>query len=269
MIIKHGLMWKVKYANYNKAVWFNRRKRTNLIITNGAYNYENDSNCESKFSIRYWTITSLHQTVNASEHKAKYENVTKDIFDLRDYYSGASKELKNVTGYRYSKGGKHYLIFDKNRKFTRVQIFGKDIERFKARKNPGLDIFVVKEAENRNGTVFSYGGVTKKNQDAYYDYINAPRFQIKRDEGDGIATYGRVHYIYKEEISLKELDFKLRQYLIQNFDLYKKFPKDSKIKVIMKDGGYYTFELNKKLQTNRMSDVIDGRNIEKIEANIR
>ncbi|HDB7922832.1 TPA: superantigen-like protein SSL5, partial [Staphylococcus aureus] len=25
----------------------------------------------------------------------------------------------------------------------------------------------------------------------------------------------------------------------------------------------------KKLQTNRMSDVIDGRNIEKIEANIR
>ena len=59
------------------------------------------------------TITSLHQTVNASEHKAKYENVTKDIFDLRDYYSGASKELKNVTGYRYSKGGKHYLIFDK------------------------------------------------------------------------------------------------------------------------------------------------------------
>lgn len=51
------------------------------------------------------TITSLHQTVNASEHEAKYENVTKDIFDLRDYYSGASKELKNVTGYRYSKGG--------------------------------------------------------------------------------------------------------------------------------------------------------------------
>lgn len=40
------------------------------------------------------TITSTHQTVNASEHEAKYENVTKDIFDLRDYYSGTSKELK-------------------------------------------------------------------------------------------------------------------------------------------------------------------------------
>lgn len=42
------------------------------------------------------TITSTHQTVNASEHEAKYENVTKDIFDLRDYYSGASKELKKL-----------------------------------------------------------------------------------------------------------------------------------------------------------------------------
>lgn len=214
-------------------------------------------------------ITSITQTVNASEHESKYENVTKDIFDLRDYYSGASNQLKNVVGYHYSKGGRHYLVIDKNRKFTRVQIFGKDIQRFKARKNPGLDIFVVKEAENRNGTVYSYGGVTKKNQGAYYDYLNAPRFQIKKSEGDGITTYGRLHYIYKEEISLKELDFQLRQYLIQNFDLYKKFPKDSKIKVIMKNGGYYTFELNKKLQTNRMSDVIDGRNIEKIEANIR
>ncbi|CDR51048.1 superantigen-like protein SSL5 [Staphylococcus schweitzeri] len=214
-------------------------------------------------------ITSTTQTVNASEHESKYENVTKDIFDLRDYYSGASNQLKNVVGYHYSKGGRHYLVIDKNRKFTRVQIFGKDIQRFKARKNPGLDIFVVKEAENRNGTVYSYGGVTKKNQGAYYDYLNAPRFQIKKREGDGITTYGRLHYIYKEEISLKELDFQLRQYLIQNFDLYKKFPKESKIKVIMKDGGYYTFELNKKLQTNRMSDVIDGRNIEKIEANIR
>ncbi|HDG5463172.1 superantigen-like protein SSL5 [Staphylococcus aureus] len=215
------------------------------------------------------TITSTHQTVNATEHEAKYENVTKDIFDLRDYYNGESKQLKNVIGYHYSKGGRHYLIFDKNRKFTRIQIFGKDIERFKARKNPGLDIFIVKESENSNGTVYSYGGVTKKNQDAYYDYLNAPKFVVNKEVGKGVYKHIKRHYIYKEEISLKELDFKLRQYLIQNFDLYKKFPKDSKIKVIMKDGGYYTFELNKKLQTNRMSDVIDGRNIEKIEANIR
>lgn len=55
-----------------------------------------------------------------SEYKVKYENVIKDIFDLRDYYSGVSKEFKNVIGYCYSKGGKYYFIFDKNRKFIRV-----------------------------------------------------------------------------------------------------------------------------------------------------
>ena len=210
-------------------------------------------------------ITTESQTVKAAESTQGQHNYK----SLKYYYSKPSIELKNLDGlYRQKVTDKGVYVW-KDRKDYFVGLLGKDIERFKARKNPGLDIFVVKEAENRNGTVFSYGGVTKKNQDAYYDYINAPRFQIKRDEGDGIATYGRVHYIYKEEISLKELDFKLRQYLIQNFDLYKKFPKDSKIKVIMKDGGYYTFELNKKLQTNRMSDVIDGRNIEKIEANIR
>lgn len=55
MIIKYGLMWKVKYVNYNKVVWFNRCKWINLIIINGVYNYENDSNCESKFSIRYFS----------------------------------------------------------------------------------------------------------------------------------------------------------------------------------------------------------------------
>jgi hypothetical protein len=35
------------------------------------------------------------------------------------------------------------LIFDKHQKFTRIQIFGKDIERLKTRKNPGLDIYTV------------------------------------------------------------------------------------------------------------------------------
>ncbi|MDP7997693.1 exotoxin beta-grasp domain-containing protein, partial [Staphylococcus aureus] len=74
--------------------------------------------------------------------------------------------------------------------------------------------------------------------------------------------------INKEEISLKELDFKLRKHLIDKHNLYKTEPKDSKIRITMKDGWFYTFELNKKLQTHRMGDVIDGRNIEKIEVNL-
>ncbi|MBR9431989.1 superantigen-like protein, partial [Staphylococcus aureus] len=77
-----------------------------------------------------------------------------------------------------------------------------------------------------------------------------------------------TYSIYKEEISLKELDFKLRKHLIDKHDLYKTEPKDSKIRITMKNGGYYTFELNKKLQPHRMGDTIDSRNIEKIEVNL-
>ncbi|HGO2223751.1 TPA: exotoxin beta-grasp domain-containing protein, partial [Staphylococcus aureus] len=76
------------------------------------------------------------------------------------------------------------------------------------------------------------------------------------------------HNIYKEEISLKELDFKLRKQLIDNHDLYKTEPKDSKIKVTMENGDYYTFELNKKLQEHRMGDVIDGTKIKEINVEL-
>lgn len=36
----------------------------------------------------------------------------------------------------------------------------------------------------------------------------------------------------------------------------------------MKDGVFYTFELNKKLQTHRMVDVIDGTKIKEINVEL-
>lgn len=90
-----------------------------------------------------------------------------------------------------------------------------------------------------------------------------------KSNGQNTASVTSEYYsINKEEISLKELDFKLRKQLIDKHDLYKTEPKDSKIKVSMKNGGYYTFELNKKLQPHRMGDTIDSRNIKKIEVNL-
>lgn len=56
-----------------------------------------------------------------------------------------------------------------------------------------------------------------------------------------------IYIINKEEILLKEFDFKLRKYLIDKYNFYKIEFKDSKIWIIMKDGGFYIFELNKKL----------------------
>lgn len=37
----------------------------------------------------------------------------------------------------------------------------------------------------------------------------------------------------------------------------------------MKNGGKYTFELHKKLQENRMADVINSEQIKNIEVNLK
>ncbi|HGZ4298291.1 TPA: superantigen-like protein SSL5 [Staphylococcus aureus] len=213
------------------------------------------------------TITSLHQTVNASEHKAKYENVTKDIFDLRDYYSGASKELKNVTGYRYSKGGKHYLIFDKNRKFTRVQIFGKDIEKYPQGEHDKQDAFLVIEEETVNGRQYSIGGLSKTNSKEFSKEVDV-KVTRKIDESSEKSKDSKFK-ITKEEISLKELDFKLRKKLMEEEKLYGAVNnRKGKIVVKMEDDKFYTFELTKKLQPHRMGDTIDGTKIKEINVEL-
>lgn len=71
--------------------------------------------------------------------------------------------------------------------------------------------------------------------------------------------------INKKEISLKELDFKLRQKLMDEHGLYKDKANKGDIVVKMKDGGKYTFELDKKLQDHRMGDVIDATQIDRID----
>ncbi|WP_445815056.1 exotoxin beta-grasp domain-containing protein, partial [Staphylococcus aureus] len=76
------------------------------------------------------------------------------------------------------------------------------------------------------------------------------------------------YMITKEEISLKELDFKLRKQLIEKHNLYGNMGSGT-IVIKMKNGGKYTFELHKKLQEHRMADVIEGTNIDKIEVNIK
>ena len=58
---------------------------------------KDDSNCESQFSSKYFSDWGYN--INGSNCKCertwiKIWKCDKDIFDLRDYYSRASKELK-------------------------------------------------------------------------------------------------------------------------------------------------------------------------------
>ncbi|MCB8207791.1 superantigen-like protein SSL11 [Staphylococcus aureus] len=206
-------------------------------------------------------ITTTAQPVKASTLEVRSQATQ----DLKGYYSGTGFNFQNVSGYR--ENDKMNLF--SGSQLNVISLLGSDKERFKNSDYSGLDVFVVREGSGRQADNNSIGGITKTNKNNYKDFVNNVGLEITKPTGHNTATRQVETYsINEEEISLKELDFKLRKHLIDKHDLYKTEPKDSKIRVTMKNGDFYTFELNEKLQTHRMGDVIDGRNIEKIEVNL-
>ncbi|HDH6083394.1 TPA: superantigen-like protein SSL11 [Staphylococcus aureus] len=209
-------------------------------------------------------ITTTAQPVKASE-QSRLSVISNDTQELKNYYSGTGYNFQNVSG--YSENDKMNVFFGPQ--LNVISLLGSDKERFKDGDYNGLDVFVVREGSGRQADNNSIGGITKTNKNGYTDFVKNVGLEITKPTGHNTATrQAETYSINKEEISLKELDFKLRKHLIDNNGLYNTEPKDSKIKVTMQNGGFYTFELNKKLQTHRMGDVIDGRNIEKIEVNL-
>ncbi|HDD6183557.1 TPA: superantigen-like protein SSL11 [Staphylococcus aureus] len=210
-------------------------------------------------------ITTTAQPVKASE-QSKLSVTSNGTQELKKYYSGTGYNLQNVGGYRE----KDKMNIIDGPQLNVVTLLGTDKERFKDDEGyDGLDVFVVREGSGKQADNISIGGITKTNKYQYKDPVQNVNLLLSKSTGQNTTSVTSTYYsINKEEISLKELDFKLRKQLIDKHDLYKTEPKDSKIKVSMKDGGYYTFELNKKLQTHRMGDTIDSRNIEKIEVNL-
>ncbi len=211
-------------------------------------------------------ITTTAQPVKAESMDSSLTAISNDTQKLKDYYTGTSFDYKNLKGYR--EGNIATFIFNSQQ----IDVNLTENEKNKFEDGNGIqnvDVFVVREGSGRQATDYSIGGISKTNGENYKDYVNRPHIEVKRERGMFTTVKSDTDfYINKEEISLKELDFKLRKHLIDKHDLYKTEPKDSKIRVTMKNGDFYTFELNKKLQTHRMGDVIDGRKIEKIEVNL-
>lgn len=207
-------------------------------------------------------ITTTAQPVKASTLEVRSQATQ----DLRDYYKGQGFDLKNIGGYK--EGNKVTFIYHNQQ--IDVTLTGKEKLEFNGDGEIfNVDVFVVRENSDRSGITSSNGGITYSNKQNYIDNVKSVNMQITKKTSSNTETVTSSHYsIGKENISLKELDFKLRKHLIDNNGLYNTEPKDSKIKVIMQNGDFYTFELNKKLQEHRMGDVIDGRNIEKIEVNL-
>ncbi|HHM3671797.1 TPA: superantigen-like protein SSL4 [Staphylococcus aureus] len=187
--------------------------------------------------------------------------------DLRAYYTKPSLEFKNEIGIilkkwttiRFMNVVPDYFIY-------KIALVGKDDKKYGEGVHRNVDVFVVLEENNYNLEKYSVGGITKSNSKKVDHKAGV---KITKEDNKGTISHDVSEFkITKEQISLKELDFKLRKQLIEKNNLYGNVG-SGKIVIKMKNGGKYTFELHKKLQENRMADVIDGTNIDNIEVNIK
>lgn len=219
-------------------------------------------------------ISILRHTLGLDEQSKQTQQVAPEskveTATLLNYYNQSPFELKNVTG--YTENGNKLSFTPSNAGQTTVTLSSSKFSEFDTSDtgNPGLDVFVVRENSDRGTTDSSIGGVTKSDKTQYKDTLKTAYINVKTTENyvtkdetlkDGIS-------FNKKEISLKELDFKLRKLLIDQKGLYNGSYSSGEIKVHTNNNGLYTFELHKKLQDNRMSDVINSTDIKHIEVTL-
>ncbi|GJF48921.1 exotoxin beta-grasp domain-containing protein [Staphylococcus argenteus] len=207
--------------------------------------------------------TSQPQSTNPtppSEINSKYK-------ELRAYYTKPSLEFENQFGFMLKPWTTvRFMNIIPERFIYKIALVGKDDKKYKDGPYDHIDAFIVLEDNKYGLKKYSIGGITKTNSKKVNRKVE---LNITKEDNKGAISRDVSEYkITKEEISLKELDFKLRKQLIEKHNLYSNIGSGT-IVIKMKNGGKYTFELHKKLQEHRMADVIDGTNIDKIAVNIK
>ncbi|MDT3024196.1 superantigen-like protein SSL3 [Staphylococcus aureus] len=199
--------------------------------------------------------------------KQAQTDITPKYEDLRAYYTKPSFEFEKQFGFMLKPWTTvRFMNVIPNRFIYKIALVGKDEKKYKDGPYDNIDVFIVLEDNKYQLKKYSVGGITKSNSKKV-DHKAGVR--ITKEDNKGTISHDVSEFkITKEQISLKELDFKLRKQLIENHNLYGNVG-SGKIVIKMKNGGKYTFELHKKLQENRMADVIDGTNIDNIEVNIK
>lgn len=208
-------------------------------------------------------ITSEGQAVQAAEKQERVQHLH-DIRDLHRYYSSESFEYSNVSGKVENYNGSNVVRFNSKDQNHQLFLLGKDKEQYKEGLQ-GQNVFVVQELIDPNGRLSTVGGVTKKNNKT--SETNTPLF-VNKVNGEDLDASIDSFLIQKEEISLKELDFKIRQQLVNNYGLYKGTSKYGKIIINLKDENKVEIDLGDKLQFERMGDVLNSKDIRGISVTI-
>nr|WFO07824.1 superantigen-like protein SSL10 [Staphylococcus aureus] len=196
----------------------------------------------AKATLALGILTTGVLTTEAHSGHAKQNQKAVNAHDeevLHRYYTGKKMEIKNINALRHGENNLH----------------------------TGLDVFFVQEKRDKHNILYTVGGVTKTNKTS--GFVSAPRLNVTKENGEDAFVKGYPYYIKKEEISLKELDFKLRKHLIGKYGLYKTISKDGRVKISMKDGSFYNLDLRSKLDFKYMGEVLDSKQIKDIEVNLK
>lgn len=211
-------------------------------------------------------MTAESQTVNA---KVKLDETQRKYYInmLKDYYSQESYESTNISVKGEDYYGSNVLNFNQRNKNFKVFLIGDDRNKYKELTH-GRDVFAVPELIDTKGGIYSVGGITKKNVRSVFGYVSHPGLQVKKvDPKDGFSIK-ELFFIQKEEVSLKELDFKIRKMLVEKYRLYKGASDKGRIVINMKDEKKHEIDLSEKLSFDRMFDVLDSKQIKNIEVNL-
>ncbi|HDE3738034.1 superantigen-like protein SSL9 [Staphylococcus aureus] len=211
-------------------------------------------------------MTAESQTVNA---KVKLDETQRKYYInmLKDYYSQESYESTNISVKSEDYYGSNVLNFNQRNKNFKVFLIGDDRNKYKELTH-GRDVFAVPELIDTKGGIYSVGGITKKNVRSVFGYVSYPGLQVKKvDPKDGFSIK-ELFFIQKEEVSLKELDFKIRKMLVEKYRLYKGASDKGRIVINMKDEKKHEIDLSEKLSFDRMFDVLDSKQIKNIEVNL-
>ncbi|UXU64290.1 superantigen-like protein [Staphylococcus agnetis] len=200
---------------------------------------------------------------NSYSSGSYYKNIANDASSLYTYYSKHSFDFRNQIGYG---DGQAIEVEDPHsHQFNVISLVGQNKQQYYQSQFGYIDVFVVNEGNSYQATNYSVGGITKSNSRYYAGPVVSPQLSIKNGNHSSLVNFN----IYKEEISLKQIDFKIRHQLIKHYGLYKNGKKSGSITINMNDNSSHHIDLNTKLPAEKMGNVIDSRNIKDIKIEIK
>ncbi|UXS67917.1 hypothetical protein MUA19_00340 [Staphylococcus chromogenes] len=210
-------------------------------------------------------ITTNAQSVSANSNPPSSQiKVNPENKFLYEYYQRPYYEYKKVSVFK--KGNKAFLR-SKGR-LTNILLSGDEKNAYANGKVHNLDVFTVQE-EGNSRVHYSVGGLSRTNFTNQPNWsINVPINYYKSNDTARSETSHQLK-LDKQQVTLKELDFKLRNKFIVEDELYTNGFKYGEIEIKMKNGQRHVIDLTQALAYKKMGVLISPEYIDHIDVHVK